>query len=184
MSYSSDKVKRWRERTKRRIVEAMGGGCIICNYAKSLRALDLHHLNAEEKEFGFGRIMANPRSWKKLVPELRKCVLVCCRCHAEIHDGMTDIPVGCARFNEEYMSYNDSKVETDTCPVCQGPKYVFNKTCSRNCAATLSRKVKWDDIDLKSLLEQNMSYRKIGDILNVSGTAVKKRAKKLGLLSS
>jgi DNA-binding Lrp family transcriptional regulator len=29
-----------------------------------------------------------------------------------------------------------------------------------------------------------MSYRKIGDILNVSGTAVKKRAKKLGLLSS
>ena len=27
-------------------------------------------------------------SWARIVRELDKCVLLCCRCHREVHDGM------------------------------------------------------------------------------------------------
>jgi hypothetical protein len=182
MSYSSDKVKRWRNRTKKRIVEAMGGKCVVCNYSQCRRALDLHHLNSEKKEFGFGKIMANPKKWELLVKELRKCVLICCRCHAEVHDGLTQVPKDAIGFNEEYVSYKKEK-EMDECPVCKGQKHLYNKTCSYSCAAKLSGKVDWDKIDLKDMLiSKHMSYSSIGRSLDVSGNSVKKRAKKLGII--
>lgn len=78
MSISSNRVKDWRENTKQRIVDAFGGRCSICGYSKCLAGFDLHHLDPTEKEFGFGAIRANPKSWKNIiVPELRKCILLC-----------------------------------------------------------------------------------------------------------
>lgn len=182
MSYSSDRVREWRHRTKKRIVRAMGGKCVVCNYSKCRRALDLHHLNSEEKEFSFGKIMANPKRWDKLVGELRKCVLICCRCHAEVHNGLIKISKNVIRFNEEYVSYKKEK-EMDQCPVCKGKKHLYNKTCSYSCAAKLSGKVNWDEINLEDLLiSKNMSYSSIGRMLDISGNAVKKRAKKIGII--
>ena len=181
MSYNSDKVKAWRKRTKKRIIEAMGGGCVICNYSLSQRALDLHHLNPGEKEFGFGKIMASPKSWEKLVPELRKCILLCCRCHAEVHDGLNEIPKEPAMFNEAFVSYKKEK-EMDECPVCKGQKPIVNKTCSLSCASKLKGKVDWDNIDLKKMIyEDKLSFCEIGRRLDVSDNAVRKRAKKINI---
>lgn len=182
MSYSSDKVKRWRKRTKKRIIDAMGGGCVICNYSICNSAMDIHHLNPEEKEFGFGKIMANPKKWEILVTELRKCILVCCRCHREIHDGLIQIPNNVVIFDESYTFYREEKKQEE-CPVCGILKSPYTKTCSYSCAAKLSGKVDWDNVDLEELLIQKKSYESIGRMLDVSGNAVKKRAKKLGLVS-
>jgi hypothetical protein len=183
MTYNnSEKVKRWRSNTKIRIVEAMGGKCVICDYNKCNRGLDLHHLNPEEKEFGFGRIMSRPCSWKKIIKELRKCVLICCRCHAEVHDGITIIPVNVNRFDEKYVEYKENKKDMDKCPICHKPKKKYNKTCSYSCAAKLSRKVDWDSINLNEMLSKGMSYNSIGRLLDVSGSAVKKRATKMKLI--
>ena len=52
MNKKSQNVINWRKRTKERIVKSMGGKCQICSYDKCLAALELHHLDSSEKEFG------------------------------------------------------------------------------------------------------------------------------------
>ena len=104
---NKESVKRWRCATKTRIIEAMGGECQCCKYNACSAALDLHHINSEEKEFSFGAIRANPISWERIVLELRKCVLVCKNCHSEIHFGIRKLPENYKVFNEQYLEYKE-----------------------------------------------------------------------------
>jgi hypothetical protein len=78
-----DSVIEWRQRRKLRAIEYLGGACSICNYKKSPRALQFHHKDPSQKDFGIGSTNV---SWKRTVKELDKCILVCSNCHAEIHD--------------------------------------------------------------------------------------------------
>lgn len=176
----SEYVKRWRESTKQRIVDSMGGKCSICGYSRYNGALDLHHLLPEEKEFGIGDIRSNPKSWDKIVCELRKCVLVCSNCHSEIHAGLIVIE-NKQYFDETYAEYDYSTgLPLDECPVCRKLKPIKNITCSRACAGKKSRVVDWDNVNLVDLMS-TMSNTQIGDYLGVSESAVRKRILKLGL---
>jgi len=176
---NSDRVKRWRKKTKQRMVDSMGGECVCCSYNKCNDALDLHHLIPEEKEFGVAKVMAHPISWKRIVVELKKCVLVCNRCHKEVHNGITKIPTDAKRFNDEYTNYKEKETK-DKCPICGELKSKHNITCSLECAAKKSSKVDWDSIDLEVLIK-TVSVVKIAKDLNVSDSSVHKRLKKLGL---
>lgn len=71
---------------KLKCVDHSGGSCLKCGYKECMRALTFHHLDPSQKEIGIGG--GRPRSWPKLVGELLKTLLLCCRCHAELHDGM------------------------------------------------------------------------------------------------
>lgn len=181
MSESSEKVKRWRKNSKNRIVEAMGGECVICGYNKCTTALALHHLDPSKKEIGFGAIRANPQSWNKIVEELRKCILVCSNCHAEIHEGITEIPKNVKMFNEEFSQYRVIKKDTyHSCPVCGNKTNIINKYCSLNCAGKSSWRVDWNKIDLQKEL-QTKSIVKLSEELGCSDGAIHKRLRKLGL---
>jgi hypothetical protein len=92
-------VKEWRIRTKERMVRSMGGECQICGYNKSHRALEFHHLDPTQKDFGFGGMRANPKSWTLIAEELKKCILLCGNCHMEIEDGTTDLPLTFATYD-------------------------------------------------------------------------------------
>ncbi len=81
----SRKVKAWRYRTKIRAVEYKGGKCSICNYNKSMAALQFHHIDPTQKEFGIARSGIS-RAWEKIKKELDKCILLCANCHAERHE--------------------------------------------------------------------------------------------------
>lgn len=81
MSY--DHVKNYRNKRKNQIVYVMGGKCQICGYNKSNSALELHHINPDEKDFTIDK--GQNISWEKLQKELEKCILVCANCHREIH---------------------------------------------------------------------------------------------------
>lgn len=182
MSNKSEYVKKWRRNTKKRIVDAFGGKCCICGYDKCVEALELHHLNPKEKEFSFGNIRANIQSWGKIVNELKKCICVCSNRHKEIHYMKIEIKTP-IMFNEEFTEYRKEKhIEHDKCPVCKKDKPIVNKYCSKSCAAKMSRKVDWDNIDLKLMIEQKMPYVLIAEKIGVSDVAVRKRAKKLGLI--
>ena len=98
---SSQKVIDWRIRTKARIVESMGGKCEICGYFKCNAALELHHLDPSKKQLSFAGIRANPKAWKTIVNELRKCVLLCSNCHKEVEAGFVSIE-NKKYFIEEY----------------------------------------------------------------------------------
>lgn len=79
-----------RQELKRRMVEYKGGRCELCGYDRSLRALDFHHVEPSKKRFNIAG--SHLRSWRSLVSELDKCILVCSNCHDEVESGVTAIP--------------------------------------------------------------------------------------------
>ena len=84
---SIDAVQKRREKIKTLAVQYKGGKCIVCNYNKCQQALEFHHLDPSEKEFGVGE-KGYTRSWEKVKQELDKCVLLCSNCHKEVHAGL------------------------------------------------------------------------------------------------
>jgi len=180
MSRQSEGVKRWRELTKIRLVKAFDGKCCICGYNKCMDSLAFHHIDPTKKEFSFGRIVANPVSWEKIVKEIRKCVCVCHNCHGEIHQGMTKVPDNVPHFNEIYADYKKQErlEDMDLCPICGGLKLKHQITCSKECAAKRTNTIEWDKYDLHKMINE-MSINKISDIIGVSSAAVSKRLKKL-----
>jgi len=72
-----------RRRNKIKLVEYKGGKCERCGYDKCIDALEFHHLNPDEKDFGLS--CGDTRSLEKLKAEADKCIMVCANCHREIH---------------------------------------------------------------------------------------------------
>ena len=87
---ASEAVQRRRDKTKELLVEYKGGKCEICGYNKCIGALEFHHINPNEKEFGIGQ-KGYTRSIEKNKEEVDKCILVCANCHREIHNGLIDL---------------------------------------------------------------------------------------------
>lgn len=180
MSRSSNAVKKWRAITKSRIVEAMGGSCVICGYNKCHAALVTHHLDPSKKDFSLAGIRANIKSWATIVNELKKCVLVCHNCHAEIHYGGVVVPENCKGFNQKYENYQSFCVKTNNCVFCKTQIPAHKKHCSVDCSAKSKYKVDWDRLNLVEELK-NKSIVKLAKELGCSDAAIHKRLKKLGL---
>lgn len=84
---ASDAVIRRRKNVKIKAVEYKGGSCEICGYNKCNEALQFHHLDPTQKDFGISA-GGFTRSWEKVKSELDKCIMVCANCHSEIHTGI------------------------------------------------------------------------------------------------
>ena len=82
----SDAVVNWRKRTKIKLIQYKGGECEICDYKKSIWALEFHHKDPNEKDFG---ISGKSWSFERLKKEVDKCILVCSNCHQEIHEELS-----------------------------------------------------------------------------------------------
>lgn len=80
-------VKR-RQKIKEMSIEYKGGCCQKCGYNKCNAALEFHHLDPNEKDFGIGSYTV--LSWDKIKEELDKCILVCANCHREIHEELNN----------------------------------------------------------------------------------------------
>ena len=74
-------------KTKKKFISIFGGKCSICEYKGCLGALEFHHLNPKEKDFNINRknLSHTQKKWKNCISEASKCILVCCRCHRELH---------------------------------------------------------------------------------------------------
>ena len=86
----SEAVQRRRIKVKEMSVQYKGGKCEICGYDKYLGALDFHHLDPTQKDFGVAA-KGYTRSWETIKKELDKCILVCANCHREIHGGLINV---------------------------------------------------------------------------------------------
>lgn len=93
MNLGNELDKRWarnfdagqkRLALKERAVAYLGGQCRICGYNRSSVGFDFHHLDPSQKDFN----ISARTSWKAIVSELEKCVLLCACCHREVHAGL------------------------------------------------------------------------------------------------
>lgn len=81
----SEAVQRRRIKLKHMAIDYKGGKCLICNYDRCDAALEFHHRDPSQKDFGLSH-RGLTRSWEKLKAELDKCMLVCANCHRQIHE--------------------------------------------------------------------------------------------------
>jgi len=91
--YLKKAVAKRRKKLRDMALEYGGGICIVCGYNRCRRAMVFHHLDPSKKDFGLS-VRGLTRSWEKMRAELDKCVLLCANCHAEVHDGITQLPRG------------------------------------------------------------------------------------------
>lgn len=84
-----DYVNRRRRTVKETLVAEAGGRCLICGYDRSPAALQFHHLNPSQKKF---HISQRCLAIDTLREEVRKCVLLCANCHAEVEAGLISAP--------------------------------------------------------------------------------------------
>ena len=68
----------------------IGEECWVCGYDKCRAALDLHHVDPSTKKFQLSSREMQYK-WDRVWEEAQKCCLLCCRCHREVHAGLTDV---------------------------------------------------------------------------------------------
>lgn len=183
MSQNTDNVRQWRRKLKQRIVDSMGGKCVCCGYDKCLSCLTMHHLDPSQKDFTFGKIRTSPKKWEIIVKELRKCVLICNRCHTELHEGIRKVPHNAPRFNEAYAVQKEIKDEKESCLFCGTSKSYKKKTHLIERGGKSKKRANRDEINLRELLNRTgHNYSVVAKILGMSHSEVRKRARKLGIL--
>lgn len=82
--YLKKAVSKRRKLLKEKAISYLGGKCTNCGYSKCADALEFHHLDTTQKDFGIS-YKGITRAWEKIQNELDKCILVCSNCHKEIH---------------------------------------------------------------------------------------------------
>lgn len=88
----SSAVSKRRRAVKQKLVKEAGGACALCGYRRWPGALQFHHLDPSRKTFHISQ-RGHSRSLARSRAEIRKCVLLCANCHAEVEGGFATLPV-------------------------------------------------------------------------------------------
>jgi transcriptional regulator len=96
--HCSEKVKQsyrtWRNKNRkksiRQLKEEAGGKCLVCGYDRCFRNLTFHHRDPSKKS-GTIAEMVYSHSKTAAAKEVKKCILLCCRCHGEVHEGLITV---------------------------------------------------------------------------------------------
>jgi hypothetical protein len=191
-------IKSYRKRYKQKLVDLMGGKCMVCGYNRCIKALDFHHIDPKTKEFTISRMES--MNWDSTFKEAKKCVLLCANCHRELHDGLIDCPLP---IEIEYEKLSSYWVDWKNIPLEEelqkltinevAKKYnISNKTVYKECAKmgidiAKIKKSKYVmhrfDVSKEELqkLVLEMPFSAIGKKFGVSDNAIRKRCKKLGI---
>ena len=87
----SEQVIHHRRRLKELLVAEAGGACSLCGYDRHLGALQFHHLDPRSKRLHISQ-NGITLSLETIRHEVRKCVLLCSNCHAEVEGGIVSVP--------------------------------------------------------------------------------------------
>ena len=170
MGYES--VKNYRKRLKAWSAECSGGKCRICGYDKLLSALEFHHVIPSSKSFTLSSNTNKAHLAYK--EEALKCVLLCANCHREVEAGITD----CSDIEPIWEDLPFLMKDINP-PKGRSPRP--NKSGIRKSTEGFF-KVNWNEIDLPSIWGTKPVVHIARD-LGVSDNAVRKRARKLGLIT-
>ena len=82
--YLLEAVKKRRKKIRHMAIDHLGGRCSRCGYDRCGEALEFHHRDPSQKDFGVSN-RGYTRSWEAVREEIEKCVLLCANCHREVH---------------------------------------------------------------------------------------------------
>ncbi len=181
--YLKFRVAEVRRKIKRRAVEYMGGKCVFCDYNKCVDSLHFHHVNPKEKEF---QISGKSINFERIKKELKKCILVCANCHAELHaeDKKNNIleQQDYLKSISRYVTNPSTKVN---CFNCGKTRMIFNSQirsknfCSRGCKVKYFYKEGWPSDDDFLSMAKDLTIPEISIKINKSKSAIYERLSKL-----
>ena len=178
MNKESEKVMRNQKRKKQYAIDLFGGKCCICGYDKCIEALEFHHLDKSTKEEKPSKAILS-WSFDRAKKELDKCILVCANCHREIHAAEKEKkPFDLQNYYTAWIS--------KTCECCGNDfetKLENQKFCSMTCNSFSQRKViRPTKEELEKLINDGVTWVKLGDMFKVSDNGVRKWAKSYNLI--
>ncbi len=153
-------LTKYRNKLKKLSVDLHGGKCIVCGYARCLRALQFHHINPKDKSFNLSKY--SHLSHKTYLEECKKCALLCSNCHCEVEEGLIELD-----FNQnEIIEKISNKIKE-----LYKPKVV-------KIVEKKKRKSKCPSKETLSKMLWNIPMTEIASIFGVSDKAVLKWVKK------
>lgn len=184
----SQNVIDYRKRRKLNLVKLSGEKCNVCGYNKCINALEFHHINPEEKEFGLGN--GNCRKLETDLKELKKCILVCANCHREIEAGyytkeeLYKIRIYDEEFEKILIKEKEQLIEK-TIYYCQEcgkiiTAHTKSNLCS-DCFSKTQRKCERPDRDTLKNLIRTLPFTTIGEQYGVCDNSIRKWCKKYNL---
>lgn len=159
---------------KKKLVEYKGGKCVECGFVGDAVSFDFHHTKSN-KDFN---IAGNyNRTWKILLEEVDKCVLLCSNCHRVVHSKIS------FRFKDTFYNIKNRKTaEKNKCSKCQKEISKQSKLCWQCFTQNRSTKIDWPPTDELQKMLGKSTYVAVGMKLGVSDNAIRRRLKKLGAL--
>lgn len=173
------------KRRKTNLIKVFGSKCCICGFDKWQSALEFHHVNPEEKEFGI-TVDTATKAIEKQLAEMKKCILVCANCHRGIHSNNLEIPNNWQDFYNEEVAQQlieETHAKKYYCKLCGKEKSKTGILCAE-CARLAQRKSERPSREeLKNKIRKE-SFRTIGLNYNVSDNAIRKWCKAMNLPST
>ena len=86
---TSDSATQRRKKLRRRLKEMLcaerNHRCQRCLLVYESHVLDFHHREPAEKSFELSVHNLTDKSWRSVLHEVEKCLMVCANCHRQIH---------------------------------------------------------------------------------------------------
>lgn len=162
-------IEKYRYR-KFKLIELRGNnGCEKCGYAKNLGALDFHHVDSSIKLFTLDSRKLSNKSWKSILSEFEKCIILCANCHREHHHPELNI-IDRSLYNEiaEIEKINYKCIDCNT--------GVYGKESKRCVSCATKSRRKYDRPELEVLLKEisENGYSATGRKYSVSDNTIRK----------
>ncbi len=176
-----DGTQRWRLKAKRWLIIYAGGKCQVCAYDKYYGNLVFHHFG--EKKETLSKLVLATVSWKRILAEADKCVLLCHNCHGEVHAGFRPCPDINLVTRQSALALIESekpilkKNKYRPCAYCKKMTNAL-KFCSQKCSQLASAKITWPSDEELSKLVWQQPMTVLAKKLGITDKAIKKHCKK------
>lgn len=100
-------ILQWAKKLKG--VQLLGGNCTACGESH-IAVLDFHHVLQKSFSIHFREGLR----WSELLPEIKKCKLLCANCHRELHGKLTPKDTRSTKNKDVFLLYKN----TVKCEVC------------------------------------------------------------------
>lgn len=178
---NSQNVINFVKRRKANLIKVFHSKCCICGFDSFQEALEFHHIDPSQKEFGITDSGAVTKALEKQLQEMRKCILVCANCHRGIHSGHLKAPDDYEKFFDveiaDLLLQELDEIKHGQKHYCQRCGKEIVKTTATHCfdcAKLIQRKVDRPPRDeLKSLI-RSTPFTQIASRFGVSDSAIRK----------